>query len=774
MRDEPTSHRQPGPSQLLRALGGVARTASLVLAVPLVVAATTGWLYWVRQTVASWHGPRVADALPLDELASHASVPFVVYVVAFVAGGMILGLLARVLRYDRTSATLVLAVGTGAAVLVIDTICIYIVRQIPLHAALRAAVHLDAVYLAGILAGLGGAVLGLAGRTARADTGGRRDLIGRQAPRWPRLLAWLTGLAGAADILSVLLPHGDRRHPLVVPFVSHAAVAYAGALTLPVGVVLLACARGLARRRHPALLIAAPVLGASALLHLVKGGLGLGGAAVDSAIALALLARRADFEVPAAPRSGTLALGRLAAFVAVSYTVGLLSLAVHAFAEHAPFTLVGGLVDTTRALIGLSPVRTRFLEPAFDRWFPMSIVPVVGVGVIWATATWLSAHRQAASGDDERRRQAHAVVRAWGVDTLAPFALRRDKTLYLWEPPAQENHAGPSGPVLISYRVVRGIALVSADPIGPPRAVPCALDAFCDFAHRRGWKVAIIGASSRFLDVYEERGLQSVYHGDEAVLDVEEFSLAGGARRAIRQANSRLQRRGYRCEVLAAAEVDEALQAELRDVERAWLRGRPRKGFVMELDDLFRLTDDEAVFVVGRRPDGRVAGFLHLAVCPAGSALSLSSMPRLDDLPNGFNAWLIIEAVAWARQHGLRHISLNFSPFAELLTSRADHSVLASLERGVLLGVKAALSLQLDNLHRFNQQFGPRPVARYVVFEHRTDLPMVALTAMASERYLPFSHLLTGEDPSAHPATERTTLAPASPWAARPAPGGSP
>ena len=57
----------------------------------------------------------------------------------------------------------------------------------------------------------------------------------------------------------------------------------------------------------------------------------------------------------------------------------------------------------------------------------------------------------------------------------------------------------------------------------------------------------------------------------------------------------------------------------------------------------------------------------------AGQALSLSSMPRLRATPNGFNEWLICEAIAWARAHGYRHVSLNFSPFAALLAPEPTH-----------------------------------------------------------------------------------------------------
>jgi lysyl-tRNA synthetase class 2 len=155
---------------------------------------------------------------------------------------------------------------------------------------------------------------------------------------------------------------------------------------------------------------------------------------------------------------------------------------------------------------------------------------------------------------------------------------------------------------------------------------------------------------------------------------------------------------------------------------------------------LFRLDGDDAVFVIGRGPDGTPTGFLHFAVCRPSSALSLSSMPRRRDTPNGYNEWLICEAISWAREHGFARISLNFAPFAALLTPGAELSMLQRVQRRALLVLKGRF--QLDNLLLFNRKFFPSWERRFVVYERRRDLPRVGLAALAAEAYLPF----TGRD----------------------------
>ncbi|HXR12836.1 MAG TPA: phosphatidylglycerol lysyltransferase domain-containing protein, partial [Gaiellaceae bacterium] len=258
---------------------------------------------------------------------------------------------------------------------------------------------------------------------------------------------------------------------------------------------------------------------------------------------------------------------------------------------------------------------------------------------------------------------------------------------------------------------------------------------FIDYAHDRGWRVAVLGVSERDLGLYRSLGLRALYHGDEAVVETARFSLEGRAIRKVRQSVSRLEKAGYSTRVLRRADVGAGLRAELEAIAVEWRGNAPDRGFVMALDALFRDGDD-TVFVVGLDRDGHACGFLHYAICPAGSAISLSSMPRTRAVPNGFTEWLICESIAWARAHGFARVSLNFSPFAAVLSPDAELSVGQRLQAATLRRMKPWF--QLDNLLLFNRKFFPSWQRRFVVYERRRDLPRVGVAALAVEAYLPF------------------------------------
>jgi lysyl-tRNA synthetase class 2 len=197
----------------------------------------------------------------------------------------------------------------------------------------------------------------------------------------------------------------------------------------------------------------------------------------------------------------------------------------------------------------------------------------------------------------------------------------------------------------------------------------------------------------------------------------------------------RLRRAGFTAQVLRPDEIDAALRGELEGIARQWRGRAPERGFVMAFDAFFG-DDEETLLVVGFAPDGRADGFLHYGVCRAGSALSLSSMPRLMSAPNGFNEWLICESIAWARANGFARVSLNFSPFAALLAPGGRLTLLQRFQAAGLRRLKPWF--QLDSLLVFNRKFFPEWEPRFVVYERRLDLPRVSLAALAAEAYLPF------------------------------------
>jgi lysyl-tRNA synthetase class 2 len=667
-----------------------------------VVLAATGWLYVARPALAL-PGPRIGDALPLDELPRHSAVPLLLFLAAWSAAAVLLGLLARGAGADRLTAALLLSLAVGVWLYLESAVSLLVVRQIPAEDAFRDAGELRAVYVPALLAGLAAALLGRARR---------RPL------QTHMVLAVCVAAAGLLGALDTILPEHHRTLLTALAPQAHPVVHALGACF---ALALVYTAFGLARGLRRAWQLAVVLLLADTALHILHSDYG---AIWTSLLSLALVARRHSFSVGGDPAAKPRLLARGALFLAAIYAFGATALAFNRLDADRPLSVRFAVIETTRALAGLG---VRGLSGGIGSWFGLTVLLLGIVAAAALARTWLAPWRYRHGQELRDRELAQELYEAWGADSLAPFVLRADKSYFF----------GEDRRALVAYRVVGGVAIVSGDPLGAPDAYDPLVESFLGFAHGRGWRVAVLGASEQNLGLYRRHGLRALYHGDEAVVETASFSLDGRAIRKVRQSVNRLTSAGYTTEVLRPSEIEPPLRARLETIAREWRGDQPERGFAMALDGLFRLGDAAAVFVIGRGPAGEVGGFLHFAVCPASATLSLSTMPRLRTTPNGFNEWLICEALAWAREHGFARVSLNFSPFAELLAPGAAPAGLRRIARRLLLALKGRF--QLDNLLLFNRKFFPSWQRRFLVYEHRRDLPRVGIAALAAEAYLPFS-----------------------------------
>src|SRR5204862_7466750 len=334
---------------------------------------------------------------------------------------------------------------------------------------------------------------------------------------------------------------------------------------------------------------------------------------------------------------------------------------------------------------------------------------LIGALAVRGLFLWLRPYTDRARNVPAERRRAEALVHEHGSDSLAYFALRRDKSTFF----------SASGRSFLAYRVVAGTAIVTGDPIGDPTERGELLAEFRRVAHAKVWRVAIAGAATEALPDYAELGFKSIYLGDEAFVHPDRFSLEGRPIRKVRQSVTRLAKAGYRVELLAPSELEPVVRAELRSVSEEW-RGRwPERGFTMAMDALFAYPD--TMLAIARGPDGRIGGFLQLVPAPACGGYSLASMRRRREPPTGLLEFLIVETIVWAREHGVHQVSLKFYVLATVLRCTGGlRSVLRSCDH----------LFQLERLHSFNRKLFPEDRRRYFCFERWSNLAPAAVACL--------------------------------------------
>jgi lysyl-tRNA synthetase class 2 len=528
---------------------------------------------------------------------------------------------------------------------------------------------------------------------------------------WRRVAALATLVIGLVTLASALTPAVPGRARVLEAYEPDAARTLGALVAVAGGAVLVALAAGLLAGRRRAVAATLPVLGVLAVAHAAKG-LDYEEATLVVLLAFLLRAGRSGFDRGASVRPALLAAAVALAAAAATLMVGL-----------------GGLLVTGghHALRHAVPLAAHHLAHG-GRW--LDAHPAVGLALTVAALAsgWLFVHAllgpvRAADGHAaEEHLRASAIVARWGEDSLAPFALREDKAFFF-------AHGG-----LVAYRTLRGTAVVSGDPIGPPGVEGDILAAFTAFAARRGWGVVATAASERHLAAYRALGLSVVQIGNEAVVDPDSFTLAGRAVRKLRQSVTRLGRRGWSTEIVDAPLLSVADIEQVGAVEAAWRGGQRRlQGFAMAMDRLWGAPEDAGdLYVLARDPSGRVRAFLRFVRYRRG--LSLDAVRRLSDAPNGLTEALVARALEHARETGVAEVSLNFAGFAHVMAADAalgrGHRILRWLLR------RFHCRFQLERLVAFSEKFSPEWRARYLVHSSTARLPVTALRVLQAEAYV--------------------------------------
>ncbi|MCX4747711.1 phosphatidylglycerol lysyltransferase domain-containing protein [Kitasatospora sp. NBC_01287] len=326
--------------------------------------------------------------------------------------------------------------------------------------------------------------------------------------------------------------------------------------------------------------------------------------------------------------------------------------------------------------------------------------------------------------DEEKLR---ALLEKQGErDSLGYFALRRDKAVIF----------SPTGKAAVTYRVIGGVSLASGDPIGDPEAWPGAIDAWLAEAREHAWAPAVMGASEEAGVIYARHGLDALELGDEAIVELDEFSLDGRAMRVVRQAYNRVKRAGYTVRVRRHEDIPEAEMAELLDKADRWRDGQTERGFSMALGRLGDPADGRCVML--ECYDGQGEPRALLSFVPWGpNGLSLDLMRRDRETENGLIEFMVIELLEkGAGELDLKRVSLNFAMFRSVF------------ERGSRLGAGPVLRLwravlgffsrwwQIESLYRANAKYRPIWEPRYLLFEKSSEIPRIGIASARAEGFI--------------------------------------
>lgn len=529
--------------------------------------------------------------------------------------------------------------------------------------------------------------------------------------------AMLTALVGLVNLWSAVIPGLPHRIdwlrevlPIEVRIGAHVFAALSGFF-------LLMLAANLLRRKRLAWWLALGLVVISMISHLLKG-LDYEEGLLSLALLLQLLLLRPVFTAqsdrPSIIQGVRVLLGALL-FTLAYGTLGFWLLDRHYTEPFDPLEAIaqtlamfftfdnGGLVPTTQ----------------FGRHFADSIYIVGGVTLLYAA--WMLFRPVIFRGvaSDAEGRRAKAIVEQHGHSSLARFALLDDKSYYF----------SSSGQTVIAYVAKGRGAIALGDPIGPQADRQGAIAGFREFCAKNDWHPAFYQTLPDDLEIYQTLGFHTLKIGEEAIVDLAQFTLEGKAGRNLRTAVNKFTKQGYRVQYYAPPVSDDLL-VELRAISDDWLGAMEgaEKKFSLGWFAPNYLRDCEIAVV--EDPQGTPMAFANLVPEYQLNEATLDLMRHHRDVEHGAMDFLFVSLMQHCQAQG--YDSFNLGLVA--LSGVGEMPSAPGLEKGMRYLYEHLNSIyNFQGLRAYKDKFHPRWEPRYFVYPHLADLPAVVVALVRAD-----------------------------------------
>jgi phosphatidylglycerol lysyltransferase len=462
--------------------------------------------------------------------------------------------------------------------------------------------------------------------------------VSKQLTGWisgiiPQVLAFGVFICGVILLFSGATPELASRLHWLKHFVPLFVIDWSHFLGGLAGIWLLILARGLQHRLDAAYHLALLLLLAGIAFSLLKG-FDYEGAIILAIILMAMLPARGEFYRKASLFQQKFTPGWIAAILIIissSIWLGLFSFN-HAEYSHElwwKFALHADASRYLRASVGVVSFATIFGLLKLLKTSRIESLPSMGTsmdkakGIIYKTP-----------------------------ETEANLVLLGDKTLLF----NNEETA------FLAYATEGKSWVAMGDPIGEESAAADLLWKFRDLCDRHGTRPVFYQVGEKYLGIYIDLGLTLLKLGEEARINLEQFTMAGRKWKTRRYMLGKMQRDGYRFEIMSREEAPQNMAA-FRDISDDWLKDKntQEKGFSLGFFDEAYL--GHFPFAVVKKEDEIVA-FANIWSGAGKQELSVDLMRHRNNAPGSMMDYIFIELMNWGKEQGYHWFNLGIAPLS--------------------------------------------------------------------------------------------------------------
>ncbi|MFD2443944.1 phosphatidylglycerol lysyltransferase domain-containing protein [Bacillus sp. CGMCC 1.16607] len=309
----------------------------------------------------------------------------------------------------------------------------------------------------------------------------------------------------------------------------------------------------------------------------------------------------------------------------------------------------------------------------------------------------------------------------YGGTVLSHLLFLHDKAVY-W---TKDNK------VLFSYQTIADKVVVLGDPVGEKGAIFKSIEELKESVDRFGYTPIYYQVSQKMLPYLHENGYDFIKLGEEGYVDLKEFSLSGKKMKGLRAGKNKLEREGYRFEIIHPPFSNELL-TQLKYISDHWLGGRAEKGFSLGFFNESYISLDPIATVTNQH--GEVVAFSTIMpVYDQHQTISVDIMRFLPDSPNGTMDFIFINLLEWAKEEGFVYFNLGMAPLSNVGISK--YSFLSE-KIAAQIYKQGHVFYHFEGVRRFKDKYADLWEPKYLAYKRKTSLlfTMLQLTYLINRK----------------------------------------
>jgi phosphatidylglycerol lysyltransferase len=311
------------------------------------------------------------------------------------------------------------------------------------------------------------------------------------------------------------------------------------------------------------------------------------------------------------------------------------------------------------------------------------------------------------NASEEDHLRAASLISKYGKSSLDHFKTYSDKLIFC--------ETGTEA--FISYRIAGNYAVVLENPVGANETdLKKCISLFDTYCYDNGLKSIYFRVPEESLPLYLENRKKSMFIGQEAVVNLETFSLEGGNRKSLRNAINRIKDRGYNSTLHLPPIKDGVLQ-KLKSVSDEWLSYTGRNEIVFSQGMFVWGELKQQTVITIENMEEKVIAFLNIIPDYTPSESTYDLMRKTADAPNGIMDFIMIELFKFLKSKEYGFVNLGFAPMSGLDNTHTfpERSMKFAYE-------KIRTFSHYKGLREFKDKYDPVWFNKYLIYDNDYDL----------------------------------------------------